>query len=348
MITAKRNPLCIWIATGILLLTSSCANKSSDAGSIGANYSSTIVAGDPLPSWNEGENKKAIIDFVSKVTTEGSASFVKQEDRIATFDNDGTLWAEQPIIQLLFVFERARQMATVEPALANKQPFKAIVENDKEYLETLSEDDVIKLFVATQTGMTESEYAREAAGFFSSAQSPSGKPISHLVYQPQLELLNYLRANGFKTFICSGGSVEFMRVISQKYYGIPPEQVIGTQFKYIYKDSAGVNDIVRQPGLHSFNDKQEKPMNIQYFIGKRPILACGNEGGGGDIYMLRFSQGSSYPSLQLLVNHDDKDREFYYQEKDNKSLDWAKKYNWNVISMKDDWKRIFRESSHKL
>ncbi len=341
MATPKNNRLIIGIMLGILLYGTSCTNNASDAKSIATNNSSAITSGDPLPSWNEGDNKKAIIDFVKAVTTEGGSSFVNPGDRIATFDNDGTLWAEQPVIQLLFVFERVKQMAEGNPALKEQQPFKAIIENDREYLKTLSEADVIKLFVATQTGMTESEFAKEAARFFSSAQSPSGKPISQLVYQPQLELLNFLRANGFKTFICSGGSVEFMRAISQQYYGIPPEQVIGTQFKYVYKDSSAVNDIVRQPALHSFNDKQEKPLNIQYFIGKRPILACGNEGGGGDIYMLRFSQGSSYPSLQLLINHDDKDREFYYQEKDNKSLDWAGKYNWHVVSMKNDWKTIF-------
>jgi hypothetical protein len=156
-----------------------------------------------------------------------------------------------------------------------------------------------------------------------------------------VELLQYLRANGFMTFICSGGDIDFMRPVTQQYYGIPPEQVIGTKFKYVYKDSAGVNDLVRMPAIASFNDKQEKPVNIQYHIGKRPILACGNEGGAGDIYMLRFSQGNKYPSLQLIVNHDDKDRETYYQEKDNKSLDWAKKFNWTVISMKDDWKTVF-------
>jgi len=341
MATQTKNRLIIGIALGILLYSTSCGNKTSDAKSFATNDSVTSASGDPLPSWNEGKNKKAIIDFVKAVSTEGSASFVKPEDRVATFDNDGTLWAEQPVIQLLFVFERVKQMAEGNTTLKEQQPFKAIIENNREYLKTLTEADVIKLFVATQTGMTESEYAKEAARFFSNAQSPSGKPIAQLVYQPQLELLNYLRANGFKTFICSGGSVEFMRAISQKYYGIPPEQVIGTQFKYVYKDSAGINDIVRQPALHSFNDKQEKPLNIQYFIGKRPIFACGNEGGGGDIYMLRYSQGSSYPSLQLLVNHDDKDREFYYQEKDNKSLDWAGKYNWHVVSMKNDWKTIF-------
>lgn len=296
---------------------------------------------DPLPSWSEGALKTAIINFVKDVSTEGSDKFVPAEDRIATFDNDGTLWAEQPLVQELFMFFRTREMVAKNPALKAKQPFKAVVENDMATLKKMKESDLIKFFVATQTGMTESEYTKSATAFFESAKTPSGKSISQLIYQPQVELLNYLRANGFKTYICSGGSVEFMRVISQKFYGIPPEQVIGTQFKYVYKDSAGVNDIMRQPGLHSFNDKQEKPVNIQYFIGKRPIFACGNEGGGGDIYMLRFSQGNSYPSFQMLVNHDDKEREFYYQEKDNKSLNWAKKYNWHVISMKNDWKQVF-------
>ncbi|MEX6686789.1 HAD family hydrolase [Danxiaibacter flavus] len=300
-----------------------------------------LHAQDPLPSWNDGKTKQSIIDFVKNVTTEGSPKFVPAEDRVATFDNDGTLWCEKPLIQGLFAFYLAKKMIDKKPALKEKQPYKAIAANDMAYLKTLSEQDLIKLVVATHTGMTAGEFDKSAAAFFATAKSPSGKAIAELVYKPQVELLQYLRANGFKTFICSGGDIDFMRPVTQLYYGIPPEQVIGTKFKYVYKDSAGINDLVRMPSMLSFNDKQEKPVNIQYHIGKRPILACGNEGGAGDIYMLRFSQGNQYSSLQLIVNHDDKDRETYYQEKDNKSLDWAKKYNWTVISMKDDWKTIF-------
>ncbi len=308
---------------------------------VASAFTRDLYAQDPLPSWNDGKTKQSIIDFVKDVSTEGSPKFVPAEDRIATFDNDGTLWCEKPLIQGLFAFYLAKKMIDKKPALKDKQPYKAIAENDMAFLKTLGEQDLIKLVIATHTGMTAGDFNKSAVDFFATAKAPSGKGIAELVYKPQVELLQYLRTNGFKTFICSGGDIDFMRPVTQQYYGIPPEQVIGTKFKYVFKDSAGVNDLVRMPAMASFNDKQEKPVNIQYHIGKRPILACGNEGGAGDIYMLRFSQGNKYPSLQLIVNHDDKDRETYYQEKDNKSLDWAKKYNWTVISMKDDWKTIF-------
>ncbi len=329
----------IGVSLVALLLSYSCnsgAQKSQDSSTVAAAELS-----DPLPSWNDGANKKAIIDFVKAVTTEGSQSYVKPEDRIATFDNDGTLWAEQPVVQVMFIFQCIKKMVEKDPSLKVKQPYKAVVENDTEYLNKLGATDLLKLFIVTQTGMTQTEYQKEVADFFASFKTPSGKTMSQLRYQPQLELLDYLRANDFKIFICSGGSVEFMRVISQEYYGIPPERVIGTEFKYTFNDS--INDIQRMPEFKTFNDQQEKPVNIQYQIGKRPILACGNEGGMGDIYMLRFSQGNTHPSLQLIINHDDADREFFYQEKDNTSLDWAKKYGWSIISMKNDWKKVFAD-----
>lgn len=296
-----------------------------------------------LPSWNDGPVKQSIIQFVKDVTTEGSGKFVPANDRIATFDNDGTLWAEKPLIEGLFISFRAKKMIEKKPALKNVQPYKAIATGDHTFLEKLSEKDLIKLFVETHSNITAGEFRKDAETFFSVAKNQKGVAVAQLVYKPQVELLQFLRANGFKTFICSGGDVDFMRVISEKFYGIPPDQVIGSSSKYVFMDSAGVNDLYRSSSLSSFNDKQEKPVNIQRFIGKRPILSCGNEGGAGDVYMLRFSQGNSYPSLQLIVNHDDKDREYYYQEKDNKSLNWAKKYNWTVISMKNDWKTIFTD-----
>ncbi len=295
----------------------------------------------PLPSWNDGPTKTAILDFVAKVTKEGSADFVKPEDRIATFDNDGTLWCEKPLIQELFVFYLVKKEAEKKPELKEQQPYKAILNNDMEYLKTLEQSDLIKLVVSTHTGMTASEFAAATADFFATAKTPSGEAVSKIVYQPQLELLQYLRDNGFKTYICSGGTADFIRAISQQFYGIPPEQVIGTRFKTVYQDTTGVNDVVRLPELSSFNDKEEKPVNIWSQIGKRPILTCGNEGGGGDVYMLRFSQGGDKPSLQLLINHDDADREAFYQEKDNKSLNWAAKYKWQVVSIKNDWNKVY-------
>jgi phosphoglycolate phosphatase-like HAD superfamily hydrolase len=299
---------------------------------------------DPLPSWNDGQVKQSIISFVKSVTAEGTDKFVPVEDRIATFDNDGTLWAEKPLIQGLFAIFRVNRMVQANPALKNKQPFKAVLENDKSYFARTGEKGLIELIEVTHTGLTEKDFAAEAKLFFETVKHPSlDVPLANVLYQPQLELLVYLRMNGFKTFICSGGTAELMRAISKTYYGIPPEQVIGTQFKYRYIDSAGVNDIMRLSGVNTLNDKQEKPVNIQYHIGKRPILACGNEGGEGDVYMLRFCQGNTYPSLQLLVNHDDAQREFMYQEKSNKSLNMAAQYHWQVISVRNDWKTVFNK-----
>ncbi|RBL91449.1 HAD family hydrolase [Chitinophaga flava] len=298
--------------------------------------------GDPLPSWNDGYAKEAIIRFVTAVTTEHSAQYVPPEDRIATFDNDGTLWAEKPVVQEMFVMYRINQMVMQHPALRNKQPFKAIIDRDKKFLKNMGRKELLELMDLTHTGMTEADFRKVALQFFESVRHPVlNVPIAQLVYQPQVELLNYLRYNQFKTFICSGGTAEFMRTISWQYYGIPPEQVIGSSFRYQYVDSAGVNDIIRLKGLSTLNDKKEKPVNIQYYIGKRPILACGNVGGGGDIYMLRFCQGNTYPSLQLLIHHDDDDREFAYEEDDNLSLNWAHQYGWNVISIKNDWQVVF-------
>lgn len=299
---------------------------------------------DPLPSWNEGPVKTAIINFVKSVTTEGARTFVPVEDRVATFDNDGTLWAEKPLVQGMFAAYRVREIVAEKPALRTKQPYAAVLQRNRSYFATQTERKVLELVASTHTGMTATAFAKETADFFATAEHPTLKtPVAQTLYKPQLELLAYLRANGFTTYICSGGTVDFMRTVSMQYYGIPPQQVIGSEFKYRYTDSAGVNDIMRLAGLRTFNDKQEKPVNIQYHIGKRPILACGNEGGAGDVYMLRFCQGNKYPSLQLLVNHDDAQREFYYQEKDNRSLNMARQYGWQVISMQKDWKQVFNK-----
>ncbi|MBC9929478.1 HAD family hydrolase [Chitinophaga qingshengii] len=298
--------------------------------------------GDPLPSWNNSAVKESIIRFVSAVTNGQSSGYVPPEDRIATFDNDGTLWAEKPVIQELFVVFRINQLVAKTPALRNKQPYKAVLEKNRAYLKAMGRNGLLDLMNITHTGMTETDFREAVRLFFDNARHPVlGVPIAQLVYQPQLELLEYLKNNQFKIYICSGGTVEFIRAISWKYYGIPPEQVIGSTFHYAYVDSARVNDIMLLKGLYQLNDQKEKPVNIQYFIGKRPILACGNIGGGGDISMLRFCQGSQYPSLQLLVHHDDDEREFAYEEDDNESLNNAHRYGWGVISMKNDWQHIF-------
>ncbi|KAF2328415.1 HAD family hydrolase [Flavobacterium nitrogenifigens] len=300
----------------------------------------TATSGDPLPSWNDGALKKDIIAYVEKVTKEGSPDFIPVEDRIATFDNDGTLWAEKPYVQELFAFYRVKKMVEANPALAQKQPFKAVVEKDKAFFEKGGDKALIELVAATHTGMTEDEFEASTKEFFAGAQYPGKNvPLKQIRYQPQLELLNYLRANGFKTFIVTGGTIELVRAISADFYGIPKDQVVGTSFKYKFDDAK--NAVLREPALDHFNDKEGKPVGIQLHIGQRPVFACGNEGGAGDLAMLRYSSGSKYPSFQLIVNHNDSIREYNYQEKDNLSLNTAAKYKYHVISMKDDWKKIF-------
>ncbi|MBL7865756.1 MAG: haloacid dehalogenase-like hydrolase [Cyclobacteriaceae bacterium] len=297
---------------------------------------------DPLPSWNDGTVKKAITDYVMRVTDTTSTDFIPAADRIATFDNDGTLWAERPYVQELFVFYQVKSMIAKDPSLAMKQPFKAVVEHDKAFLEKGGMTLLLELLTATHTGMTEDELEENAKAFFSSAVYPGKNvPVKQVRYQPQLELLDYLRDNGFKVYICTGGTVEFVRSISMDFYGVPSEQVIGSSFKYVFVDST--RSIYREPALNHFNDKSAKPAAIQLLIGKHPVLACGNEGGKGDIAMLAFSQAGKYPSLQLLVNHDDDVREFMYSEDDSASLKAAAQNKWQVISMKNDWKRVFPE-----
>jgi len=306
-----------------------------------SSETTTVVdSSNPLPSWNDGETKKAIIDFVTQATDKESPNFIPEADRIATFDNDGTLWAEKPLIQELFAFFMVNKLVKKNPALAQKQPFKAVIEKDKTFFEKGGEKAILELVWATHTGMTEDEFEEAVKEFSASAKHPkTNLPIKNMTYKPQIELLEYLRSNGFKTFICTGGTIEFVRGISQDFYGIPKEDVIGTSFQYEFNDST--NTIYRNQKLVSFNDKQVKPTNIQLHIGKKPVFACGNEGAGGDIAMLEYSQTSKYPSFQLLVNHNDPKREFSYQEKDNASLNMAAKNKWHVISMKDDWKEVF-------
>lgn len=295
---------------------------------------------DPLPSWNEGQVKQSIISYVKRITDSSSKNFIPVNDRIATFDNDGTLWAEKPYVQELFAYYQVKKLVEKNPALKTQQPFKAVLENDKTYFTKGGEKALLQLIAATHTGMTEDEFEASVEEFFSTSTYPGRNvPVRQIVYQPQIELLYYLRANGFKTFICTGGTVEVVRGISEELYGIPKYQVIGTTFKYQFIDSNV--SIMRESAMSHFNDKEGKPVSIQMHIGERPVFACGNEGGGGDIAMLQYSQGSKYPSFQMIINHDDAVREYSYEEKDNASLKAAAKNNWHVVSMKGDWKRVF-------
>jgi phosphoserine phosphatase len=333
----------IYIVLLFLFLLISC-KKNENTTTVNSKDSTTIVVNseDPLPSWNNGTLKEDIIDYIEKVTKKGSPDFIPIENRIATFDNDGTLWAEKPYVQELFAFYQVKKMVEANPALAQKQPFKAVVEKDKTYFEKGGDKALIELVAATHTGMIEDEFETSVKDFFASEKYP-GKNVyvKQIRYQPQLELLNYLRTNGFKTYIVTGGTIEVVRAISEEFYGIPKDQVVGTSFKYKYDDAK--NAILREPVLDHFNDKEGKPVGIQLHIGQRPVFACGNEGGAGDIAMLKYSQGNKYPSFELLVNHNDSIREYSYQEKDNLSLNTAAKNKWHVVSIKDDWKKVFAD-----
>lgn len=328
----------------IVLFFFSC--KKADALNSSASNSKqteTNSIGDPLPSWNDGILKSDIIAYVEKVTKKGSSDFIPEEDRIATFDNDGTLWAERPYVQELFAYYQIKKMVEAKPELAKKQPFKAVIEKDKTFFEKGGEKALMELVIATHTGMNEDDFEASLKDFYKNVKySDKNLPLKQIRYQPQLELLNYLRANGFKTYIVTGGTIEVVRGISEDFYGIPKDQVVGTSFKYKYDKVK--NEVQREPALDHFNDKEGKPEGIQLHIGKRPVFACGNEGGGGDIAMLQYSQGNKYPSFQLLVNHNDSIREYSYQEKDNASLNAAIKNKWHVIDMKKDWKKVFSDN----
>lgn len=296
----------------VLILVISCSH-----------HQETKKPTDPLASWNETSLKKSILSFVKDVTNRESKNYIPPEDRIATFDNDGTLWSEQPPVQVIFT-----------EAMAQKKGLK------HKPLKEMNEKQLLELVLKTNTGMPADEYSMEVKNFFD-----QGK-YNHKIYQPQVELINYLTHHGFKVYISSGGTVDFMRVISRSYYGIPEEQVIGTSFEYAFDEKTNV--LLRKPKVAVINDKETKVHNIQRVIGKRPVFACGNVRSGGDVYMLRFSQGSRYKSFQLMINHDDAEREFSYGELDNKSLNWAKQFQWNVLSIKDDWKNVYPVQEARL
>jgi hypothetical protein len=303
---------------------------------------SVQATADPLPSWNDGKVKQAIIEFVSRVTTANSPDFVPVADRIATFDNDGTLWAEQPLVQGMFVLGKLQAMAAADPSLTQKQPFQAALEGDIEYFKKVGEAAVMELITATHTNMTQEQFQQEVQAFFETGVHPTLKvPYTKVTYKPMVELLEYLRANQFQTWICSGGGIDFMRVVSESLYGIPPEQVIGSSVKEEFIQRDGKYVIWRLPEIARINDRSGKPIGIDLHIGKRPVFAAGNERTGGDIAMLTYSQGRPGASFQLLINHDDAQREFAYSEPDNASLNAAQSNGWHIVSIQKDWKTVF-------
>jgi phosphoglycolate phosphatase-like HAD superfamily hydrolase len=304
-------------------------------------------AADPLPSWNEGAVKQSIVEFVDKVTKEGSPDFVPPEERIATFDNDGTLWCEQPMyFQLLFALDRVKALAPQHPEWKTKEPFASLLKGDLKGALAGGERAILEIIVVTHAGMTTAEFEQIVKEWIATAKHPKFKrPYTECVYQPMIELLAYLRANGFKTFIVSGGGIEFMRPWTEKVYGIPPEQVVGSSIKTKYEWRDGKPVLMRLPEMNFIDDKTGKPVGINSHIGRRPIAAFGNS--DGDQQMLEWTQAGSGARLMMLVHHDDAVREFAYGAESKIGtfsdvlMAEAKKDAWTVISMKNDWKVIF-------
>ena len=304
------------------------------------------AAADPLPSWNEGEAKRSIVDFVQRVTAAVGADFVPVTERIAVFDNDGTLWSEKPMyVQLAFALDRVKALAPEHPEWQDQQPFKAALEGDLKTVAAGGEHALLELVMATHAGMTTEAFAQVVTDWLATAKHPRlNRPYTDLVYQPMLELLAYLRANGFKTFIVSGGGIEFMRPWAEKVYGIPPEQVIGSSIKTRFEVRDGAPVLVRLPEINFIDDKAGKPIGIQMHIGRRPIAAFGNS--DGDLQMLQWTTIGPGPRFGLIVHHTDADREYAYDRQSSigrldQALDEAKRQGWTIVDMKQDWKQVF-------
>ena len=307
---------------------------------------SQALAADPLPSWNDTATKESIVAFVDKVTEVGSPDFVPAAERIATFDNDGTLWAEQPMyFQLIFAVDRVKALAPKHPEWKTQEPFASVLKGDMKAVLAGGEEALLKLIMATHAGMTTDEFSKIVSDWIATAKHPkTGRPYTEMVYQPMLELLAYLRANGFRTFIVSGGGIEFMRPWTARVYGIPPEQVVGSSIKTKFEMRDGKPVLVRLPELNFIDDKAGKPVGINQHIGRRPIAAFGNS--DGDFQMLEWTTSGAGPRLGVLVHHDDAQREWAYDRESHigkldRGLDEAAKRGWKIVSMKNDWTDVF-------
>jgi phosphoglycolate phosphatase-like HAD superfamily hydrolase len=303
-------------------------------------------AADALPSWNDGATKESIVAFVGRVTTKGGKEFVPVAERIAVFDNDGTLWAEQPMyFQLLFALDRVKALAPQHPEWKDKEPFASLLKGDLKGALAGGEPAIFQIVMTTHAGMTSEEFDRIARDWIASAKHPkTGRRYTEMAYQPMLELLRYLRANAFKTFIVSGGGVDFMRVFAERVYGIPPEQVIGSSGKLKFDLRDGKPVLLKLPEVDFIDDKEGKPVAIQRHIGRRPLAAFGNS--DGDLAMLQWTCSGAGARLCLYVHHTDADREWAYDRQSHigrldKGLDEARAKRWTVADMKRDWKRIF-------
>jgi hypothetical protein len=299
-----------------------------------------------LATWNDGTAKSQILDFVARVTEDGGPDFVPAAERIATFDNDGTLWCEQPLqTQVFFLIDRTKELAAKDPTLKERQPFKALLELDLKTLMGLGKQAILELVFATHSGMREEEFEPLARNWLARARHPKfGRLFKECKYRPQSELLNFLRQNGFKTYIVTGGGMDFVRACSEEVYGIPREQVIGSSQKLGFEVSQGRGGVMKLAELNSFNDREAKPQNIALQIGRRPILAFGNS--DGDLAMLRYTKTGKGSRLALLLHHDDGEREVAYDREFqvsplNEALEKAEEYGITLVSMKRDWNVIF-------
>ncbi|WSG98917.1 HAD family hydrolase (plasmid) [Rhizobium johnstonii] len=310
---------------------------------------SAFAQSDPLPSWNDTASKVAIVSFVEKVTGQGSPDFVPETERIAVFDNDGTLWVEHPMyVQLAFALDRVKTLAPQHPEWKETQPFKAVLDGDMKTLAASGEKGLVELIMTTHAGMTSSDFQKIVTDWLASARDPKfNRPYTELVYQPMVELLAYLRANGFKTFIVSGGGIEFMRPWAEKVYGVPPEQVIGSSIKTEFRMQDDTPTLYRLPEVNFIDDKAGKPVGINQQIGRRPIAAFGNS--DGDLEMLQWTTMAGAPAgLGVLIHHTDAEREYAYDRDTefgrlDKALDAAAITGWTVVDMKADWKQVFKD-----
>lgn len=313
---------------------------------LGLVTGSVAMASDVLPHWHESNSNTQIVDFVTRVTDPASPDFVPVSDRVAVFDNDGTLWSEQPIYgQLAFLIDQIKAQAPDHPEWQTTQPFKAVLEGDLATLKHGGKESLLTLLAATHSGMTSEAFRETVLAWLATAKHPTtGLPYTAMVYQPMLSLLDYLRANGFKTYIVSGGGVEFVRAWAQDVYGIPPEQVIGTSLASEFVMRDGVPEVIRLPQVSFIDDRAGKPIAIDHHIGKRPVMAFGNS--DGDLEMLQWSTAGSGPRFGLIVHHTDAVREVAYDRQSSigkldQALDLAKNKGWTVVDMKNDWATVF-------
>jgi phosphoserine phosphatase len=308
-----------------------------------------LQASEVLPAWSDGPARQRVIDFVASVTLPDSPDYLPPAERIAVFDNDGTLWSEQPLyVQLRFAIDRVKAMAPEHPEWRNTEPFRSALANDIKGLAAAGKAGLMELIMATHAGMSTEEFAKVATDWLATARHPTlQRPYTELVYQPMLELLAYLRANGFKTFIVSGGGIEFMRPWTEAVYGIPPENVIGSSIQVDFEVSDGRPSLQRKAALNFYDDKAGKPVAIHYHIGRRPVIAVGNS--DGDFQMLEWSTAGSGPSLGVYIHHDDAKREVAYDRDSHigrlaRGLDEADERGWLVVSMQRDWQQIFPDA----